>query len=131
MTKYIEYDGESMSPEGGGADLGGYGIEEVRADVIQNWDRDTDVVKISTLGTNSRIVGFILFSRPRGIYVWAKPDGTARRFNPATGKLTTPYTLPPKGKKNVLKATKEHNSIFRQATVKKKTTKKKTVRRRY
>lgn len=122
MVGYVEYLGESLMPDGGMADLGGYGIDGVRVDVVRRWGGSSgDVIRVFSLG---RIVGYVVFSRSRGIYVWAKPDGSAKMFNPATGRLTRPYALTSKAKKDIAKDVKEFRGRYARP-------KKKTVRRGY
>ena len=106
------------------ADLDYKDAAEMRRDVIRTYDVDGNVVMITSFPKRG-VVGFILCSHKRGIYVWAKPDGTARDFDPYTGKLTTVHKLSPKGKKEVAKYVAEHMGV---GTAKPK---KKTVRRGY
>ena len=116
MVGYVEYLGVSLMPDGGMADLGGYGIDGVRVDVVRRWGGSSgDVIRVYSLG---RIVGYVVFSRSRGIYVWAKPDGTAKMFNPATGRLTKPYVLTSKAKKDIAKDVKEFRERHAKALAK-------------
>lgn len=121
---WIEYDGVSVLHHGG-ADLSGPDMNFVRKDVVEMWDEKWDIVHITRIAPSFPTVGFILFSKPHGYYVWISATGTARYFDPTTGKLgkTTKVNAKTRG------IIREYEAKMKKTT-KKTPAKKKTTKRR-
>lgn len=116
--RWPEYTAYSMRKEGGMSDEIGT-LDQVRRDVAQGWDYETDAVMIVGFPSH-KVPGFIIFSRDRGLYVWAKPNGNGYNFNPRTGRLTSAHPLPDKTKRKMAEAMREYGYTASTATPRKK-----------
>ena len=133
-SKWVEYGGTSIIISRGGADLGGPDMNYVRKDVVGTWNHDGDIVRINRLGPGFPTVGYMVFQRTRGYYVWVSATGGTRFFDPETGKLGKATKVNAKVKAKIKEYEKKRADRLAKekakAAKKKKVAKKKTVKKR-